>query len=95
MPDPAHDVRHDAEGERFVLPLEAGEAVLDYRIEDGTADFRRTFVPEAHRNEGIGEEIVLAALRWARDRGLAVKPTCPFVDRVLERHEEFRDLVDG
>lgn len=87
------DVRHEVDDGRFVVDLEAGEAELVYRREDGTADFRSTFVPPEHREAGIGEAIVLAALRWAREEGLSVKPTCPFVSRVLERHEEFGDLV--
>lgn len=88
-----HEIRHDTGNERFFLELDAGEAELVYRRDDGTADFRSTFVPPEHRNQGIGERIVLEGLRWARDEGIRVKPTCPFVSSVLEENPEFQELV--
>lgn len=92
----SREVRHDADRGRFYVPLEAGDAELDYRVEGDVADFRSTFVPPEHRGEGIAERIVLAGLRWARERGLRVEPTCPYVAHVLGEHAEFADLtVDG
>lgn len=91
----SRDVRHDPDDERFFLELDAGDAELDYHVEDDTADFRSTFVPPEHRGEGIGEAIVLEALRWARDEGLKVKPTCPFVSTVLENNPEYAGLTAG
>ena len=87
------EIRHDTGDERFVVDLDEGEGELVYRREGDTADFRSTFVPPEHREHGIGEALVLAGLRWAREEGLRVKPTCPFVGRVLEDHPEFDELV--
>lgn len=87
------DVRHD-EGERFWVELDDGEGVLTYRrVEDDLLDFTHTFVPPEHRNEGIGETLVLAGLDHARDHGQQVIPTCPFVETVVERHPEYDDVV--
>lgn len=88
------EIRHDVESERFVVEFEASEGELVYHREDDVADFRSTFVPPDHRKRGIGEKLVLAGLRWARDEGLRVKPTCPFVGDVLAEHPEFAGLVD-
>ena len=87
------EIRHDTDEERFVVDLDGSEGELVYRREGDSADFRSTFVPPEHRHHGIGEELVLAGLRWARDEGLRVKPTCPFVGSVLEDHPEFAGLV--
>lgn len=89
------DVRHDPDAERFYVELEGGDAELDYHVEDDTADFRSTFVPPEHRGEDIGEEIVVEALQWAREEGLQVQPTCPFVSKVLEDHPEYAGLTAG
>jgi hypothetical protein len=43
--------------------------------------------------KGLGGTLVAGALDDARERGLAVLPFCPFVNRYIERHAEYRDLV--
>lgn len=94
----AEAVRHVPEEGRFEIPLEEGEAYMAYEgPEEGTVDFTSTFVSPGLRGGGLAERIVLAALRWAREEGLAVVPTCPYVrETMTERHPEFADLVvDG
>lgn len=91
------DVRHVPEEGRFEIPVDDGEAYLDYEgPEAGVVDFRSTFVSPEHRGEGLAGRIVLAALRWARDEGLEVTPTCPYVRSVMtEKHPEFASLAAG
>ena len=43
--------------------------------------------------QGLGSELVRAALDDIRTRGLEIVPRCPFVRRYLERHPEYADLV--
>lgn len=88
------EVRHDVERRRFVVPLEGGEAYLAYAAAgEGRVDYRRTFVPEVHREAGVGTALVRRALEWARDSGHRVVPTCPFVSEVVERHPEYADVL--
>ncbi|MDX1393695.1 MAG: GNAT family N-acetyltransferase [Gemmatimonadota bacterium] len=87
------DIRHSRERHRFELALEKGEAYVEYERREGVIDLLSTWVPPAHRNRGIGEAIVVRALEFARDRGLEVIPTCPFVPRVIDRNPEFRSLT--
>lgn len=89
------EVRHATGDGRFEIPLEDGEAYMAYEGPDeGTVDFRSTFVSPEQRGEGLAEEIVLAALRWAREEGLEVIPTCPYVRKTMtEKHPEYGDLV--
>jgi predicted GNAT family acetyltransferase len=86
--------RHQPENERFVVETDSGEATLEYRhAGTKTLDYKSTFVPEEERSQGIGEQMVLDALDWARDNDYSVIPTCPFVKAVVKRHEEYQDLV--
>lgn len=88
------DIRHDESNDRFVRETDHGEATLTYsRIDDETLDYRSTFVPEADREGGIGEELVLFALVWARENDYHVIPSCPFVKRVLDEHPEHQPTI--
>lgn len=90
------DIRHDIEGNRFVAKTGHGEAVLRYaRARATTLDFTSTVVPEADRGEGIGEELVLHGLDWAKENGFDVVATCPFVKHVLEQHPEREGVKVG
>jgi len=88
------DIGHEPAAHRFVAHTAAGEAVLEYRPVDATTlDYHHTFVPPALRGGGIASRLTEYALRYARDHGLKVRPTCPFVARYLRRHPEFQSLV--
>ncbi len=87
-------VHHDAAARRFTAEIDGAEAVLEYRELDArTLDYYRTFVPVALRGRGIASQLTDSALRHARDRGVKVVPTCPFVATYIERHHEFQPLV--
>lgn len=87
-------ISHDAEAGRFELRLEDGTAFVDYELRDAVMDLRSTWVPDTHRNRGVGERVVVAALEHARTHGYRVVPTCPFVPWVLDRNPEYADLVE-
>ena len=68
--------------------------VVDYRLGAGQVDLVRTAVDDRYAGRGLGTTLVEFALRDARDRGLAVVPSCPFVAEVIARKpDEFLDLV--
>lgn len=93
-----NEVRHAVDEGRFEIPLDEGEAYLDYTgPEDGRVDFESTFVSPDHRGQGLAERVVVAALEWARAEGLEVVPTCPYVRKTMsETRPEFADLAaDG
>ncbi len=88
------EIRHDAAANRFVLTNDGGEAVLDYReIDATTLDYFRTFVPTSMRGGGIASRLTEYALLYAREHGLKIIPTCPFIATYIERHPEFAPLI--
>ena len=52
-----------------------------------------TEVDESLRGEGIGEQMVEEAVKYARANNLLIKPTCPFVKSMLEKEEEYEDVL--
>jgi predicted GNAT family acetyltransferase len=87
------EINHIEATRRFVLELGGDEAYVEYEPVEGALDLVYTWVPPHQRRRGIGEAIVVRALRFARDQGLEVIPTCPFVPRVIAQNPEFGPLV--
>ena len=97
MPEPNIAVRHEPDKLRFVADIDGKEsdAVLKYRpIGDGTLDYYSTFTPTELRGFGIAGRIVTKALDYALAEHLSVVPSCPYVAKLIERNEKYRQLVD-
>jgi uncharacterized protein len=52
-----------------------------------------TEVDESLQGDGIGESLVEEAVKWARENNLLIKPTCPFVKKILESSEDYEDVL--
>lgn len=88
------EVVHEPARRHFVTRAGERESRLFYIPgTPGVVEFRNTWVDPALRGHGVGEALVLAALRWARAEGLRVIPSCGFVGTVVRRHPEFEPLL--
>lgn len=89
------DIRHEPHARRFVIDADGGTALIQYRTLDAnrTLDFNHTYTPPALRGSGIASRLTEHALRYAREHGYKVVPSCPFVAAFIERHPEYRDLL--
>jgi predicted GNAT family acetyltransferase len=73
---------------RFVIRRGGAEAELVYRIDGDTMVIAHTEVPESLGGQGVGADLVTAALAKAATHGLTVVPRCPFARRFLQRHPD-------
>lgn len=95
MPDPQNppEIRHNAQKHRF----EAGEgteiAKLNYRLHAGIVDLVHVEVPEEFQGMGLAGKLASTALEWARESGLKVTPSCPYVKAYLGKNPQFADLL--
>lgn len=88
------EVEHRPDERRFVAVVDGRESFLSYApVADDTLDFRHTWVDPALRGRGVGDRIVRTALEYARDRGLAVIPSCWYVETVVRRRPEYRPVL--
>lgn len=78
---------------RYEQRTEHGLAVLEYLTDGKRIEYVHTEVPPEAEGHGVGSALVRTALDAARERGLRVTPTCPFVQAYIERHPEYRELV--
>ena len=87
-------VEHDRERHRFFVRHDGGESELVYApLGDGILDLQHTGVLRSMRGKGVGEDLVQAALAFAREEGNRVIPSCPFVAKWIEAHPDEQDLV--
>jgi uncharacterized protein len=75
----------------LVGPEVAGYA--EYVLGEKTIVFTHTVVGEAWGGHGLGSRLAREALLNARERGLRVRPKCPFIRAYIDDHPEFSDLV--
>ena len=52
-----------------------------------------TEVDEKFRGENIGRDLVAAAVAYARENGLKIKPICPYTKKVIDSTPEFQDVL--
>jgi predicted GNAT family acetyltransferase len=91
---PLDTLRHEPDQQRFVLLTGDAASWLGYRpIGRTTLDYAHTFVPPELRGRGIASRLARFALDHARQQGMRVAPTCPFVATYIEAHPEYRDLL--
>ena len=65
-----------------------------YRRDGPLLVLHHTEVPAALQGQGLAAQLVAAALAWAREQGLRVRPSCSYVAAYMRRHPETRDLLE-
>lgn len=87
-------VVHNVEKSRFEIDLEGNLAIAEYIARGPLIIFTHTEVPEKFEGTGVGGQLASGALDYAREQKLRVVPLCPFIKAYIDRHPEYRDLVE-
>jgi predicted GNAT family acetyltransferase len=77
-------VEHQHDKQRFVIPVDGHEAVLEYRLDGQHIDFSRTFVPDELRGKGLAERLVRHGLKWAKAQEFEIGASCWYVQKFLK-----------
>ena len=89
-------IQRDEHGRKGAFYIEEeGEwiAELTYERNNGTMTVDHTEVDEKLRGEGVGEDLVRAAVEYARENSLKINPVCPYTKKVIDRTPEFQDVL--
>lgn len=79
---------------RFEIALDGGEiAFADYRIEGDSIVFPHTVTPKAFEGQGLASRLAQAALAYAREQDLKVRPHCGFFRAYIAKRPDLHDLV--
>lgn len=76
-------VIHYPERARFEITTHSEAFVAYQLLANGAVDFTQTFVPFRLRGQGLAEELVTEALRWATLQGLSIQASCWYVAKYL------------
>ncbi len=89
-------VKDNQAASRFEMCSGGAVAFVEYeRAGGGRIALLHTEVPEALSGQGVGSKLVRGTLDAVRAEGLKVVPRCEFVAAYVERHPEYRDLLDA
>lgn len=78
----------------YVIDVDGQQVGAAYFVADGnTVVFTHTEVDDDHEGEGLGSQLIKAALDDVRSRGEKVVPRCPFVAAYIRKHDEYQDLI--
>ena len=86
-------VTHNPAENRFEVTLDGHLAVLDYTMMDEIIIFRHTGVPPEIEGGNVGISLVKTGLEYARGNRLWVRSRCWFMNKYLQRHPEYQDLL--
>lgn len=87
-------VTHNAERHRFESVVDGHTGVLAYRRDGDVIAFTHTGVPPPIEGRGVGTALARAALDYAEERGLRVRPLCAFVAAFIREHPAYQHLVN-
>lgn len=87
-------ITHDTTAERYLITVDGRDAgYVDYIQGDGVRDFHHTVIDPEFRGQGLSKPLIQAALDDTRAAGDKVRPLCTAVAGFIEKHPEYRDLV--
>ena len=72
-------VTNNQQRQRFELVAGDVMATLIYKLDGGRITLIHTEVPDELEGHGVGGKLAAFGLNYAREHGLRVVPTCPFV----------------
>lgn len=67
--------------------------IMTYSMARDVMIIDHTEVDPAFEGKGLGKKLVFAAVAYARENNLKIKPLCPFANAVFKRTEEIRDVL--
>jgi hypothetical protein len=92
MADTPPVVRND-KTHRFEVTIDGQTAFAEYNLVHDALVLPHTVVPEALGGRGIAGALAEAALAYAHEQGLKVKPFCSYIAGYITRHPEWHDIV--
>lgn len=92
------EIQRDEHGRKGAFYIdEDGEwiAELTYFKNGQTMTIDHTEVDEKLRGERIGEDLVKAAVAYARENNLKINAVCPYAKKIIEADPELQDILES
>ncbi|UUV22078.1 GNAT family N-acetyltransferase [Paenimyroides aestuarii] len=72
--------------------LKAGEMTYS-KAGDDKFIIDHTEVNPEFKGKGVGKEMVLAAVDYARENGIKILPLCPFAKAMFDKNKDIQDVL--
>jgi len=81
-------------GKFFIEENDRQIALMTYKkTGDGVITIDHTEVDSNFRGKGLGEDLVEAGVRFARENHLKIIPVCVFAKKLIDLKTEFQDVL--
>lgn len=87
------NITDNKEKKRFETEIEGHQAFVEYSVKPGILVLEHTEVDKALGGKGVGSEMIETVLLEIELRGLKVIPECPFIEKYIEKHPEWKSIV--
>lgn len=91
------DVLHSQTGSKGMFYINSGEepvAKLTYvKVGDTKIIVDKTDVDDSLDGTGAGEQLVSAAVKWARENELSILPLCPFTKATINDNPAYHSVL--
>ena len=87
-------VLYEPDRNRFRMPTEAGDAVVDFFWEGDVMVLPHAEVSAALRGTGAGERLAQGVFEQIDEMEVKARPTCPFLVRVAQSDQRWQKLFD-
>lgn len=84
---------HDGKGSFLIEENGEQLARLDYTSSPRKISIYHTEVDKKLRGEGIGQDLVASAVKYARENDLKIVATCPYAKKLIEENAEYNDIL--
>ena len=81
----SYEVLHNASAQQYEIRV--GDEMAGFTVAQPTE------INEAFEGQGLASKLIQGAFDDIRERGLRIKPTCPYILGWLPKHPEYQDLV--
>ena len=69
-------------------------AYIEYKITGEILYIEGTMVDKSLQGQGIGQQLVVYAVEYARKNNLKIIPLCPYARSQFEKHPEYHDVLN-
>jgi uncharacterized protein len=87
-------IHYEPDRNRFRMPTEAGDAMVDFFWDGETMVLPHAEVPSALRGTGAGARLAQGVFEQIEAMGITARPTCPFLVRVARSDPRWQTLFD-
>lgn len=87
------NITDNKEKNRFETKVDGHQAFIEYSVQPGILSLDHTEVDKALSGKGVASEMTEKVLLEIELRGLKMIPVCPFTEKYISKHPEWKSIV--